>query len=180
MPHYRFRFVAILILAITATLLHGCGFQLRGSDGSSALQAIDIRGENRFDEMASEIRHTAIRQGIAVEDGAAWSIEASHEELDKWPLSTTQSATIREYRLLHSATFRILHQNHEHSPVTLSAETIFQDHADISASKDNEEAMLRRELRSRIAGNILRQVGQLAATPDACGENHEPQTTTAP
>lgn len=165
----------IMVLALGA-----CGFHIRGSNESgNSLSSLHIKGENRFDDIAAEVKNLAMNQGITLDNQSEWAIELGDEDIEKWQASTTQSRTTTEYIIRLTVSFRISHLDHELKPITLAAEGIFQDNADLTASKDNEQALIIGELRRRLAADILRQTAFISANAPDCQTNHEHQAAPA-
>lgn len=152
-------------------LLSACGFHLRGQradDSPPALTSLHIKGMNRFDDIAGNIRQLAKARGIDMNPEAEWAISLSDEEMENWQASITQSQTTREYYLRIYVNLVIQHKGTSYNPIPLMEEGIFRDNADASSSKHNERDIIIAELRQRLAEDILNRVESIAQNPPDC------------
>jgi outer membrane lipopolysaccharide assembly protein LptE/RlpB len=162
-------------------MLSGCGFHLKGyknQDAATALTSLHIRGINRYDDIAANVRQLAESRDITISPDAEWAISVNDEELERWQASTTQSASTREFFLRLQVTLQIHHKDITYQPIELAAESIFQDTADATASKKNEQEIILAELRQKLAEDILQRVQVIANNPPDC-ECDEPEPATA-
>lgn len=166
---------------ILTLLLSACGFHLRGhrpDNGEQALTSLHIKGMNRFDDIAANIRQLAKVRDIKITPEAEWAISLSNEEREDWQASITQSQTTREYYLRLYVTLNIYHKDITYNPIQLMEEGMFQDNADASSSKHNEKDIIIAELRQKLAEDILRRVEHIAQNPPDC-DCDEPEPDTA-
>lgn len=171
-------YYCLLSILLTA-ILSACGFHLKGNTPDNhTLTSLYIKGENRFDDIAAEVRQLAKSYGIKSDSNAEWSISLSNEDLSKWQASTNQSVSTREYNIHLSVTLTIYHCGEPLKPIMLATEALFQDNIDQLASKENEKAVIISELRKEIASSILRQVTFISNNPPDCQHSHEAETAT--
>ena len=170
----------VIIFACLTLLLSACGFHLRGArpqDNDVTLHQLNIKGINRYDDIAANVRQLATVHNIELTSDAEWSILLGEEELENWQASTPQSMTTAERYIRLHVTLTILHKNVAYKPIKLMEETIFQDNANASSSKNNERELIIAELRKKLAQDILRRVEHIASNPPDCDCN-EPESDT--
>lgn len=161
----------IICILLLGLLLSSCGFHLRGykpNDRNISLSALHIRGMNRYDDIAAELRQLAGARNIKLIPEAEWQISLEDEEIETWQASTTQSLTTSEFYLRLHTTLNIHHKDITYKPIHLMEEAIFQDAVDATSSKNNEKEIIIAELRQKLAENILLQVEHIASNPPDC------------
>jgi len=175
-------FANTLLIICMISLMSGCGFHLKGyrdSQDSPVLTELHIKGNNRFDDIAAEVKQQAKARNIKVTSKADWSIRISDEIIETWQTSSTQSYTTNDYYVRIIITYEFIHEGLNFKPVTLFEEAIFQDNSSESSSKTNERDILLQQLRETLAESILRRLEQTAKNSPAC-ETHDSKTRTTP
>lgn len=170
----------LLLVALTSPL-GACGFHLKGfreQTNNIALTQLHVKGNNRYDDIAAEVKQKAKAQGIKVTSKAEWSISMNDEQIESWQASSTQSYTTNDYYLRVIITFQFHHQGITYQPITLFEEAIFQDNTKESSSKNNEREILLQQLRETLAESILRRLKHIANNPPACDINESQSPTT--
>jgi outer membrane lipopolysaccharide assembly protein LptE/RlpB len=171
-----------LILLFLVMMISACGFHLRGHEDHQSLKPLTelhIKGVNRFDDIAANVKQLAKAYNISLTPQSAWSITLDDEELETWQASTTQSVSTSEYYLRLHVNLHIHHKDITYQPIHLYEQAMFQDNADESSSKNNEQDILIAELRQKLAKDVLRRVQYIANNPPEC-DCDEPEPTTAP
>lgn len=163
-----------LVLLLT-TLLAGCGFHLRGSQGSGAslpyetlLLALPAGSEVRH-WLERHIRASGKTTLLASPKEAQASVQELSENRQKSILSVDARGRVREYRLQLSYRFRVVSGQNEEivAPITISlVRDLSYDDAGVLA-KDQEEAFLWRDMRAELAAHIMRRLSIVQpGTPD--------------
>lgn len=173
-----FNIICYVLIGISLT---ACGFHLRGhapENADSKLISLNIRGINRYDDIADSVKQLAKSRDIKLAPNAEWSISLGNEELERWQASTTQSTTTSEYLLRLHVTLHIHHKDINYRPMELSRQAIFQNNADESSSKSNEQEIILAELRYQLAEDILQRLQIISNNPPDCDcDESEPATT---
>ena len=170
----------IFVTVILTLLLSGCGYHLRGHhpDGEFVLKQLNIKGASRYDDIAANVRQLATAHNIELTNKAEWSILLGAEEMENWQASTPQSLTTIEYYIRLKVELTIQNKDITYNPIMLMEETIFQDNANVSSSKNNERDLIIGELRRKLAQDVLRRVEHIAANPPDCDcDEPEPNPT---
>lgn len=172
------RMIGMVTLAL---MLGACGFHLKGyhpQDGEAVLKQLNIKGNNRYDDIAANVRQLAKIREIELTPDAEWTISLSDEEVERWQASTTQSVATSEYYVRLYVILNIHRKDITYQPIELMQEAVFQDNADESSSKSNEQEIIIAELREKMATDILRRVEHIANNPPKC-DCDEPEPATA-
>ncbi len=173
--------ISLSCYSLIVLTLSACGFQLKGhkpDDTQIHLTTLNIRGINRYDDIAAYVKQLAESRDIKISPDAEWAISINDEELEQWQASTTQSASTREFFLRLHVTLLLHHNDITYQPIELIEESIFQDNADASGSKSNEQEIILRELRQKLAEDVLQRIEVIANNPPEC-EDNEPASATA-
>jgi LPS-assembly lipoprotein len=173
MPSPRFLNVhRAALLAAAALLLAGCGFELRGTGGGSALpeswRAMHLVSESPNSEFTRVLESTFAASGVTWVDRA----DASHvlrlgpEEFSQTNLSVNAQARAAEFDLQMRATFVVVDRAGKPvMPATTAAvnKQMENDPRNV-VGKAEEVRVLRSELRSELAAQILRRISFFAAS----------------
>jgi len=166
---HRQALTAVTLLLLT-TMGSGCGFQLRGwADASNAGSTSFYVVPGQDEVFASELQRTLKRNGqqvVSTPDEAAWSIRATvlqtarHDTM----ISNNDPAQVDRHSLSITVKVQI-----SDSTGKLLLERRFSDSQSFAnqplhiASVRDEEELIQRELRQRIAAAIARTAMQLTA-----------------
>lgn len=173
-------------LALLATLLSACGFQLRGNfHVPSFLTAVDLRVPAGSQSLATELRLALERKDIAA-NGGDMELEVVSEQLNRQAASVDSRARAAEYILVYTVEFRFNSFDRRRiGPLeTLILRRSYQ-YSDINVvGKNTEEETLLSELRADAAQQIVRQLTALEALPVAAeaeaGSRHDKAPAAAP
>lgn len=166
---------ATALPALLCLLLGGCGFQLRGLAGSSALpqswQRMHLVSASPNSELTRTLRATFASNGVT------WSerSEATHilqlgpEQFSQRNLSVNAEARAAEFDLQMRADFRVLDRSGEALIANDSAMVNKQMENDPRnvVGKAEEVRILREELRGELAAQIFRRISFFAASTAA-------------
>jgi LPS-assembly lipoprotein len=152
---YAFCLAASLLLA-------GCGFQLRGT-APMPFESIYVRAAESS-QFASQLKR-AVRAGSGARltdrpDDAQVILQVLNELQERQILSLTGGGRVSEFRLRYRVSFRLTDsQNREHIPATeivMRRDYSYSD--DQALSKDAEEALLYRDMRTDAVQQIVRRL----------------------
>lgn len=150
------------LLAATALLLAGCGFQLRGAaplpfDSLYVQAASTSQFANQLKRMVRAGSSTRVVEQPAQ---AAAILQILNEIQEKQILSLGGGGRVSEYQLRYRVGFRLTDQkNREHIPaseILLKRDFSFQDEQ--ALSKEAEEALLLKDMRNDAVQQLLRRL----------------------
>jgi LPS-assembly lipoprotein len=156
----------VVLAGIVLALLAGCGFQLRGT-AELPFETLYIPGAN---SLAVELRRNvkaASKTRLVDSPGGAQAVFAfTQEAREKVILSFTSAGKVNEYRLRYRVGFRVTDPKGAQvflptSEILLQRDMAYSD-AQVLA-KENEEAMLYRDMQTDMVQQILRRL--VAAKP---------------
>lgn len=159
---------------LTALLLlaAGCGFQLRGTAGASALpeswRSMYLLTGNVNSELARELRATFAASGVlwSERSDAAYVLRLGPEQFSQRNLSVNAEARAAEFDLVMSADFEVLDRRGE--PVmtgtTATVNKQMENDPRNVVGKAEEVRILRSELRRELATQIFRRISFFAAS----------------
>lgn len=158
---------AVCALAL-ATLLSACGFQLRGSNGQAALPFKTIYlGIPDTSPLGSELKRNIRASGdtLIVTDpkAAEVTLDVLSELREKAVLSLNTQGRVREYTLYYKLRFRVRDDKNKEliapTEIVLKRDISFNESAVMA--KENEEALLYRDMQSDLVQQLLRRLHAL-------------------
>ena len=156
----------LALAGLVLALLAGCGFQLRGT-AQLPFETLYIPGAN---PLAVELRRNvkaASKTRLVDSPKSAQAVFAFTQEVrEKLILSFTSAGKVNEYRLRYRVGFRVTDPNGTQvflpqSEILITRDMTYND-AQVIA-KENEEAMLYRDMQTDMVQQILRRL--VAAKP---------------
>ncbi|RJF97845.1 LPS assembly lipoprotein LptE [Noviherbaspirillum saxi] len=161
------RAVLLLTLAAAATL-SGCGFQLRGADGKSALPFKTVYiGVPESSPLGVELKRYIRASGntaiVADPRQAEAIIDVLSEAREKATLSLNTQGRIREYSLYYRMRFRVKDSAEKEllpaTEIILKRDISFNESQVIA--KEKEEDLLYRDMQSDAVQQVLRRMAAL-------------------
>ena len=161
----RFSFLlspSAFLLAATALLVAGCGFQLRGT-APLPFESVFVRASSSS-QFANQLKR-AVRSGSGTRvadrpEEAQVILQVLNELQEKQILSLTGGGRVSEYQLRYRVSFRLTDaKNREHIPATeilLKRDYSYND--DQALSKDSEEALLYKDMRNDAVQQLVRRL----------------------
>jgi len=158
------RSIALLPLLLLLTLLQGCGFQLRGAAKLPAeIGPVLIHGlpaqDTLYRELSQLLGEGAV--GVTREQAQAGSLlrilkRNSHRRV----LSVDSHGKVAEYELAESAEFDLVDAKRKGlvPPQTVLVVRSYTNTEQQVLGKEQEEAMIREEMRRDLAGQIIRRI----------------------
>jgi len=151
-----------LILLAAALLLASCGFQLRGT-ATLPFNTLFVQAAPTS-QFAQQLKR-AVRSGSGTRiadtpDQAEVILQITSELQEKQILSLSGGGRVSEYQLRYRVSFRLTDaKNREHIPaseIVLRRDYSFSD--DQALSKESEEALLYRDMRSDAVQQLVRRL----------------------
>ncbi|WP_421861835.1 LPS assembly lipoprotein LptE [Motiliproteus sp.] len=148
-------------------MLSGCGFQLRGvTPIPDELRTLHLQGNERS-AMYQTVERTLKSSGVSLVDSAQqapYTIELISDSLDRRSASLNTRAKVEEYELRARLRYQILDSEGEVAiPETeLYTERTYDYDENSVNAKEAEEALLRKEMRQTLAGQLVRRYLSLA------------------
>jgi len=165
-----------IVSALSAVLLTGCGWHLRGHNAALVnVQSAHVSARNLQSDLVVELKRSLAANNIATPNSATdaqYSIVILNQHSERRVATVTASARVAEYRLTEEVDVLILDANGEPAlpRTTLSAELVFEFDEDNVHAKDDEERLLKAEMRSTLIRQIvdlLRVASRNAIAPAA-------------
>lgn len=165
----RLRWLAALLVV---ALLSGCGFKLRGSDGSYAMPFHSIYlAFPDTSPLGTELKRN-LRAGdrVAVETDPAHAealFDVLAETRGKSILSLNSLGRVREYLLTYTLSFRVRDAKGNEllapTEITLKRNLAFNEQQVLA--KESEEALLYRDMQSDLVQQIMRRLAAIKPAP---------------
>ncbi len=151
-----------MLTLVTVLLLHGCGFQLRGT-ANLPYETLHVAAPNTS-TAAHEIRRSVAASSktrlVDTPKAAQATLQLVSEAREKVILSLSGGGRVREYQLRYRLTYRLLDNANRELRPTLQ----IQLHRDLSyhdadtLPKESEEALLYRDMQADAVSQLLRQL----------------------
>jgi LPS-assembly lipoprotein len=161
----------IIALMLCASLLSACGWHLRGSLSlPDNVKNIYISDSSKNGVTASTLTAILKQSNVGISDSqesAQYSIHLSNEREDRRTISVGSDSLASEYELTHEVDYYIADNMATIlSPVTTARviRSYNYDRDDVIA-KNEEEDIIRKEMRSNLANQILNRLRFLAPKP---------------
>ena len=162
------QFTAILGLLC---LLSACGFQLRGTGGSSlpeSWKTMHLSTDNPNGEMSRELLSTFSAHAIVWvdQDDANYTLSVGKESFRQRNLSINAQARASEFELTMSTRFSVRNAMGKTVIESSEATVVKQMENDPSnvVGKDEEVRILKTEMRTELVQQILRRIGYFATS----------------
>ncbi len=154
----------LITLLLTVTMVSACGWHLRGSlNLPSDLKAIHISNQSQTDITLSELVRVLGSNGIERAENleqAQYSIRLSNEREERRSISVSSSGLVSEYELTHEVDYSIADADGNILAPLTTARVIRSynyDRNDVIA-KNEEESLIRKEMRTQLAAQILNRL----------------------
>lgn len=156
-----------LSLFLLSGLLAGCGFQLRGTDASYALDQLSplyISGIGLGDPLFMMLKGQLTGSGVQIVDNPAQAREQLHiynRRMEKKTHSVTGRGKVREYELIESLSFNLggtpdAMAQVQNKPV--SVRRVYVNPETETLARQVEETDLRRDMQQQLTGMLLQRL----------------------
>ena len=162
----------LLTLAAIATLLGGCGFQLRGNiDLPAGVEPYVITGVGSTSPLGIELHNILSAHGVELTDNekqANYKLVILKHTQDKRSSAIGAGAHIIEYQLIETVEFEVRNKANQISfgPRKLVERKALANDLNKVVSANKEEHILRKEMRQRLVAKIARQIRIFDYTSD--------------
>lgn len=151
-----------LVLIALATLLAGCGFQLRGHADlpfeSLYIASADVNALGA--ELKRNLRVGTKTRIVESREEAAAILQITSVTNNKTILSLNSSGRVREFRLRYSFAFRVVDRNGLDviAPQTVAVERDFPFNDSDILAKEAEEALNYRDMQTDVVQQVIRRL----------------------
>jgi LPS-assembly lipoprotein len=181
---YSIHFSLTLFLAC---LLTACGFQLRGTGGSSmalpeSWKSMHLVTTSPNSEFSRDVIALLAANGVqwTERDKANLSLVLGAEQFQQRYLSLNAEARVAEYELTMTSQFSILDAGNKEimAPTVVSVVKLVENNPRNVVGKEGEVQMAQSDMRSDLAQQIMRRISFHAAAMNAAASSTEPDTKT--
>lgn len=159
------RFLArnVILLAIIASGISSCGFQLRGSGQTSILlESVYLNAIDNSGALARELIDSLEQSGVEFTSNgnAQVSIRLDRERFSRRPVSTTGQINVAEYELTLEVGFEVLTRDGDVliPPTRIRTERIYTFDSSSLVGSNEEESLLNEEMRRDVIGQLLQRI----------------------
>lgn len=153
------------LLSLMAVLVcHGCGFSLRGFyPVPEAYQSVYVKSAEPYGRFEVLLRRALRQQNLNIaESGASadFSIDVLSNEFQRKVHAIGSDTRVQEFRLRHSVQFQVIDQegNVILAPTMLTETESYVFDRELVLGKDEEDTMIRRELRRELINAMIERV----------------------
>jgi LPS-assembly lipoprotein len=145
-------------------LLAGCGFHLRGSQGIDAsVGRLNVSAVNAYGPFVRTLERSLVQSGVKVEKqggGAPYSVRVLDERTSRRSVATTDRITVSDYELRMEVDFELVDDKGKTliQPTSLVAERIYSFDSTNLTGSDQEEDLLKDEMRRELAEQMKRRI----------------------
>jgi len=170
------RFQVVVAGLLLALQLAGCGFQLRSWEMGDAYSSVGLESAGRFD-IEPALRRALSQSGVPVLDsGAELVLELLDSDEELRTASVSGSARTAEFELIMRVRYAIRDGSGSYlakPSVLRSSRRYFLDRDNLVGSNE-EQALLRRELRTTLVQQIMRVLNTVSREPPAAVVSADP------
>lgn len=164
MMAYAFR---LSLLAVFLSTLAACGFHLRGSGVGIPYKTLYVAGADQtiLNDLRRTIRGSANTQLVDDPKAAEAVLQILSETREKRILSLTNAGRVREFQLVYTVGFSLSAGGKELIPpemMVLRRDYLYDENQILA--KENEEAVLNRDMQRDAVQQILRRINAVANT----------------
>lgn len=160
----------IFLYIILLSLVSGCGFHLRGSQGlDPGVERIHVSGTNNYGDFVRELKLSLEQRDTAVvtdREEAPFSLRVLGENTTRRAVATTSDITVSEYELRMTVEFELLNADGQRliEPMELVAERIYVFDRQSLAGSSEEEDLLKEEMRRDLVRQLIQRINATAKT----------------
>lgn len=158
--------LASLALAFICLVVAGCGFTPRGSYRLPAeLQRMAVTSHDEFGELprlvAQRLRRNDV-EVVSLSAGPVAELNIQAEREAKRTLSVYEDGRVAEYELSYQVDYQVRLPDQPAQQFSVKLHRDFLDDPRQALAKSREQELLRTELRSNVAEQIIRQLATLS------------------
>lgn len=164
LTHHKCITSALMVtLLILTSSLSGCGFQLRGQQSHSlALSELSISSESE-DITINYLQQRLQRAGVSISDGFSTTLHLSDFDVNKRTIAYDSRGKTARLELTKSLLIRVTGHNKKLllPETTLSTRQTYDYVETLVSGKDEERALLEKEMSATLADMIIRRLSAL-------------------
>jgi LPS-assembly lipoprotein len=167
----------VILLAVIASGLSSCGFQLRGTGQTTILlESVYLNAIDNSGALARELIDSLEQSGVEFTSNgnAQVSIRLDRERFSRRPVSTTGQINVAEYELTLEVGFEVLTRGGDVliPPTRIRTERIYTFDSSSLVGSNEEESLLNEEMRRDVIGQLLQRINasmKAAQAPQPAG-----------
>ena len=167
----------VVIVAVIALVISGCGFQLRGTGQTTILlESVYLNAIDNSGALARELIDSLEQSGVEFTSNgnAQVSIRLDRERFSRRPVSTTGQINVAEYELTLEVGFEVLTRGGDVliPPTRIRTERIYTFDSSSLVGSNEEESLLNEEMRRDVIGQLLQRINasmKAAQAPQPAG-----------
>jgi len=156
---------SIMICALSALLLNGCGFQLRGDYLlPPQLQTLHLSSVDKYGELTRVVKQHLLNNQVNVVNQYTEGLPEMRilkDTLDRRTLSVFPNGQVAEYELIYTVSYQLILASKEPQTFKFEINRDYQDDPDKALAKSRELALMLREMRKEVADKILRSMASI-------------------
>ena len=158
------RFLSLACITLLLCTLASCGFHLRGSSKLNAsLPELSIESNTPRAPIVLTLKQWLRSAGVSLTDSSDITLSITNLEINKRPIAYDSRGKIAQYELTKSLTIGVINKNGKVllSPTPINARQPYRYNESDTSAKDEEQALLEREMDAAIANQVIRQLEQI-------------------
>ena len=176
-PDQKRSVARVVIVAVIALVISGCGFQLRGTGQTTILlESVYLNAIDNSGALARELIDSLEQSGVEFtrNGNAQVSIRLDRERFSRRPVSTTGQINVAEYELTLEVGFEVLTRGGDVliPPTRIRTERIYTFDSSSLVGSNEEESLLNEEMRRDVIGQLLQRINasmKAAQAPQPAG-----------
>jgi LPS-assembly lipoprotein len=176
-PDQKRSVARVVIVAVIALVISGCGFQLRGTGQTTILlESVYLNAVDNSGALARELIDSLEQSGVEFTSNgnAQVSIRLDRERFSRRPVSTTGQINVAEYELTLEVGFEVLIRGGDVliPPTRIRTERIYTFDSSSLVGSNEEESLLNEEMRRDVIGQLLQRINasmKAAQAPQPAG-----------
>ena len=176
-PDQKRSVARVVIVAVIALVISGCGFQLRGTGQTTILlESVYLNAIDNSGALARELIDSLEQSGVEFTSNgnAQVSIRLDRERFSRRPVSTTGRINVAEYELTLEVGFEVLTRGGDVliPPTRIRTERIYTFDSSSLVGSNEEESLLNEEMRRDVIGQLLQRINasmKAAQAPQPAG-----------
>jgi LPS-assembly lipoprotein len=176
-PDQKRSVARVVIVAVIALVISGCGFQLRGTGQTTILlESVYLNAIDNSGALARELIDSLEQSGVEFTSNgnAQVSIRLDRERFSRRPVSTTGQINVAEYELTLEVGFEVLTRGGDVliPPTRSRTERIYTFDSSSLVGSNEEESLLNEEMRRDVIGQLLQRINasmKAAQAPQPAG-----------
>ena len=176
-PDQKRSVARVVIVAVIALVISGCGFQLRGTGQTTILlESVYLNAIDNSGALARELIDSLEQSGVEFTSNgnAQVRIRLDRERFSRRPVSTTGQINVAEYELTLEVGFEVLTRGGDVliPPTRIRTERIYTFDSSSLVGSNEEESLLNEEMRRDVIGQLLQRINasmKAAQAPQPAG-----------